>query len=95
MPADKSSVSRGVTMKGRPVWLEKGWSEWVGLCKVLILREKEEIWCIYFVNIKSTKNACYTDLLSVNHLRQIRVMKTTSDRKSRTRKFIPALTMNS
>lgn len=42
-------------MKGRPVWLEKGWSEWVALCKVLILREKEEIWSIYFVNIKSAK----------------------------------------
>jgi len=25
MPADKFSVSRGVTMKGRPMWVEKGW----------------------------------------------------------------------
>lgn len=46
MLAKKSPVSRAVAMKSRPVWVEEGWKEWsgwVGLCKLLILREKEEI----------------------------------------------------
>ena len=58
MLADRSPVSRAVAMKSRPVWAEEGWNEWsrwVGLCKLLILKEKEEIGLICFVNIKSAK----------------------------------------
>lgn len=56
MLANRSPVSRGVTVKGKPVWVEKGrkrWSGWIGLCKVLILREKEDICLICFISIKS------------------------------------------
>lgn len=45
MLADKSSVPRGVTMKGGGMWVERrweGWSVWVGLYKVLILREEKK-----------------------------------------------------
>ena len=45
-------------MKGRPMWVAKGWegwSEWVSQCKELILREKDEICSVYFVNTKSAK----------------------------------------
>lgn len=58
MLAEKSPVSRAVAMKSRPVWVEEGWKEWsgwVGLCKLLILREKEEICSICFVTTKSAK----------------------------------------
>lgn len=58
MLVNTSPVSRAVAMKSRPVWAEEGWKElsgWVGLCKLLILREKEETCPICFVNIKSAK----------------------------------------
>lgn len=97
MLADRSPVSRAVVMKSRPGWDEEGWNEgsrWVGLSELFILREKEEIYLICFVNIKSA-DASYIELFSTKHLREIRDMKTTSHQKERIRSSNPIFTVNS
>lgn len=97
MLADRFPVSRAVVMKSRPVWDEEGWSKgsrWVGLSELFILREKEEICLICFVNIKYA-DASSIELFSTKHLREIRDMKITSYQKERIGSSNPILTVNS